>query len=487
MFHVKFQHAKRVSFATKLFPKTKSAFRLNSAKLKSTDGFDGEVFCGGRSKNRDLLTHFGLVDDSIGCSSFAQLPALRRSVKKLTNLVEQELESIGAHEVLLPTLVPQKLWHYSNRLKRQKDALDSVYKLTDNSKNELLLGPTYEESITKLVAGCDPINESELPLLLYQTSPKFRMEPNPRFGLIRTNEFLMNDLYSFDADISKAMQTYETVSKVYDRIFDKLGLKCVKIESGTGNIGGKYSHEYQLPVSSGEDTIVKCKDCNYAVNSEILRETEKDVTKNSCIKCKSSNIERTRALELGHTFLLSDTYSGPLKAKFTTLDGASRRNFEMGCYGLGLTRIISAGIDLLSIVPSKKSQSCEISFQLRWPEGIEPYQVGIVSPAKRSKQYHGGSTEFTEKLVNRILESTRNLDIIVEDRDKFGIIARVEKLKSLGIPNIVTVGMRFLQDEPEVELLELNSEKQNYEQHWFNSDQLCDYMKRLDDDSVINN
>lgn len=477
MFQVKPANIRRVSFSSRIFPKLKSSIGLDTRKLKSADQFDGELFCGGRSKNKDLLTFFGLIDASGSFAAYGQLPTFRRSLKKLINIVERELEVVGAQEVLLPSIVPQKLWYQSNRLERQKNALDSVFKFLDNSGNELLLGPTFEESITRMVAKSDPIYESDLPLLLYQTSPKFRHEPNPRFGLLRSNEFIMNDLYTFDADIELASETYELLSKVYSNIFEALELKPDKISSTTGSIGGKFSHEYQLSVPSGEDTVVKCSSCSQAYNIEMYHELKEGHDLDVCINCGSTNITKSQALELGHTFLLSDIYSDPLKAKYTSASGG-RHNLQMGCYGLGLTRIIGAGIDLLSIIP--KDNEKDKLIQIRWPTGVEPYKVGIVAPAKRSKQYQGGSTNYIEKLVNRLLEISEDLDIIVEDRYNEGIARRLFRLQSLGVPYIMTVGQRFLQETPEVELLALDSAKESYVQHWFSEEQICDYFRGLE-------
>lgn len=475
MFKIKPAHVKKVSFASKIFPKQRSSIGLDTSKLKEIEQPDGEIFCGGRSKNRDLLTFYGLIDSSSNLAAFGQLPTFRRSLKKLTDIVEHELDLIGAQNILLPTIVPQKLWHQSKRLERQQNALDSVYKFQDNSGQELLLGPTFEESVTRMVSKYN-LALGDLPILLYQTSPKFRYEPNPRFGLLRTNEFIMNDLYSFDGDIELATKTYELVSGVYEKIFKLLDLRPEKISSKTGSIGGKFSHEYQLVVSSGEDTIIKCNNCSEAYNIEMSDDTEKRLNEDACFYCDSTNIEKSNALELGHTFLLSDTYSKPLNAKYTSVDG-SRHNLQMGCYGLGLTRILGAGIDLLSMVPKDNDMGKLI--QIRWPTGVEPYKVGIVAPAKRSKQYHGGSTEYIERLVDRLLKTTTNLDIVIEDRDGEGIGRRLFRLQSLGIPNIITVGQKFLQETPEVELLKLDSTKQNYIQYWYNEDQICDYFRDL--------
>uniref|UniRef100_A0A6G1S670 proline--tRNA ligase n=1 Tax=Aceria tosichella TaxID=561515 RepID=A0A6G1S670_9ACAR len=493
MFPVQAGNIRRVSFATQLFPRINSSLNLETspnlradADHKADIDGSGGPFCGGRSRNKDLLTLFGFISDSQrGASTYAQLPLFRRSIRKLTQLVERELESVGAHEVLLPTLIPQKLWQQSKRLDRQQDALEHVYSFKDNANNELLLGPTFEESITQLMGDLDPPREQELPLLLYQTSSKFRYEPNPRFGLIRSNEFLMNDLYSFDISLDAAKRTYDLMTGVYERIFGLLDLPCLRFESDPGSIGGKYSHEYQLPVSSGEDHVIQCQSCSYSFNAEMCKQVGEDFADSSkCIKCSSQNIRRTQTLELAHTFLLSDTYSNPLKAHIKRDDG-TKVNYQMGCFGLGLTRILGAGLDLYSLVPGGgvENEPANVNFiQMRWPSQVEPYKLGIVSPARRSKQFNAGSTIFIEGLTRKILESTRDVDVLIEDRDKDGIFKRLAKLQSLGIPNIIVVGQRFLHDTPEVEILSLSSSKKEYDQHWMTEDQAVDFVQRLEND-----
>lgn len=465
---------RRVAFAKNLFPRLKSALGLSTDKLKTiSDEYDGEVFAGGRSVNKHLLKFFGFIGDST--VGFVQLPAFRRSLKKLIALVEHELELVGAQEVLLPTLVPQRLWHKSSRLERQPNAFQNVYNFQDPAGRGLLMGPTFEESITQFMASIDgSIAESELPIRLYQSSPKFRFEPNPRFGLIRSNEFFMNDLYTFDKSLETATETYNVISSCYDRIFKKLKLNCLRTQNDPGSIGGKYSHEYQLPLPSGEDTIIECGRCHEIFNQELLASKDNK----PCTNCNSESncLRPMKCLELGHTFLLSDTYSKPLNACFTQLDH-SRSPMEMGCYGLGLTRIIGAGVDLLSIVPKKGVDSGQL--QIRWPSHIEPFKVGIVAPAKRSKQFHAGSTEFIQRIVDNLLsmEPRDDIDILVEDRDKESLVKRILLLKSLGLPNIIVIGQRFLLDKPEVEFLSLDEDKKDYVQAWFTEEQLYDYVK----------
>lgn len=463
MLNVHQKYLRRVVFVSKLFPKLKSPLRFSDFQT------DVDV----RSKNRDLLTFFGCISDAIGANTFAQLPTFRRSLKKLINIVEFELTKIGAQEVLLPTIIPQRLWRKSERIARHPRSLDNLFKMTDNDKRELILGPTFEESVTHIMAHIDGvIHEHDLPILLYQSSPKFRQESNPKFGIIRSNEFFMNDLYSFDSDLKTASITYQKITQVYNNIFERLGLNCITTANDPGNIGGLYSHEYQMPVQSGQDQVMKCDNCNTASNFEIVK-FEAVLT---CPNCDSRNVNVFSTIELGHTFLLSDLYSKPMKAKFSSL-GQDLKNFEMGCYGLGLSRIIGAGVDLLSITSSVDSdKNLSNLVQIRWPRNIEPFYLGIVLPAKRSKQHQTGSTEFVERLLPSLLDLDYEIDVLIEDRDK-GIGQRLVRLQSLGLPYIIVIGKGYLQDPPEIELHELDENRRNYRCYSFSEDQLFDFMR----------
>lgn len=476
MFPIKPQHVARVTFATRLYPTIPGPTALSASKIKQLEGYDGQVFGGGRSKNRDLLTHFGFLCEAPGGSSFVQLPLLRRSLKKLVNIVEDELNVLGCQEFCAPSVVPERLWKKSGRLKRNADALNNVYRLKDNEDRSLLLGPTFEETITNLVAIGPRLTDAELPLMLYQTTPKYRQEPNTRFGLIRCNEFLMNDLYTFDSSLETAKATYERVSSVYRRIFEKLGLECMSVQSEPGNIGGVFSHEYQMPVPSGEDITVVCNNCGHTANQNMF-ENPRDVVR--CMQCGDSDISPLRTLELGHTFLLSDTYSKPFKAKYTRLADGQSVDFQMGCYGLGLTRILGAGIDRNTVV-NKSSDTDQYEVQLRWPNKTEPFALGIVAPVKRSKQYHNNSTQWIERLVDQICTRTKGLDVIIEDRDKAALPRKLAKLKGLGIPNIIVIGSKFLEQPPEVEFWHLETESSEYQKRYFTLDQVCDYLTKLD-------
>jgi prolyl-tRNA synthetase len=210
-----------------------------------------------------LLLRAGLVRKLTG-GLYTFLPLGLRVLRKIENIVREEMNRAGAIEVLMPALQPPEIWQQSGRYETAKDVL---YKAKDRSNKEWVLSPTAEEVITTLAAG--EINSyRQMPVNFYQVSVKFRDEIRPRFGLMRAKEFIMKDAYSFDASDEGAMASYRKMYDAYTRIFNRCGLKNFPVEADTGVIGGNYSHEFMVPAETGENDVVYCEACGYAANIE---------------------------------------------------------------------------------------------------------------------------------------------------------------------------------------------------------------------------
>jgi len=192
------------------------------------------------------------------------LPLGRRTLRKVENIVREELDRAGCQEVLLPVVCPAELWQESGRWEIYGKEL---LRIKDRNDREFCLGPTHEEVMTDLVRR-DVRSYRDLPLNLYQIQTKFRDEIRPRFGLMRGREFLMKDGYSYHADYQDCLREYASMREVYGRIFRRCGLDFRAVEADTGNIGGSLSHEFQVLAESGEDLIVSCNRCDYAANVE---------------------------------------------------------------------------------------------------------------------------------------------------------------------------------------------------------------------------
>ncbi len=210
-----------------------------------------------------LLLRAGLVRKLTG-GLYTFLPIGLRSLKKIENIIREEMNRAGAVEVLMPALQPPEIWQQSGRYETARDVL---YKVKDRANKEWVLGPTHEEVITTLAAG-EIASYRQMPKNFYQIQVKFRDEIRPRFGLMRAKEFIMKDAYSFDATDEGAMVSYRKMYDAYARIFSRCGLKNFPVEADTGVIGGNYSHEFMVPAVTGENDVVYCEACGYAANIE---------------------------------------------------------------------------------------------------------------------------------------------------------------------------------------------------------------------------
>ena len=210
-----------------------------------------------------LLLRAGLVRKLTG-GLYTFLPLGLRALRKVEQIVREEMNRAGALELLMPALQPPDIWQQSGRYESAKDVL---FKVRDRAKKEWVLGPTHEEVITTLVAG--EINSyRQMPKNFYQIQTKFRDEIRPRFGLMRAKEFIMKDAYSFDATDEAAQVSYRKMYDAYARIFQRCGLQTIAVEADTGVMGGKFSHEFMVPAATGENEVAFCDACGYAANVE---------------------------------------------------------------------------------------------------------------------------------------------------------------------------------------------------------------------------
>ncbi len=210
-----------------------------------------------------LLLRAGLIRKLAG-GLYTFLPLGLRVLRKVEQIVREEMDRAGALEVLMPALQPTDIWKQSGRY---ETAAEVLFKVRDRSKKEWLLGPTHEEVITTLAAG-EISSYRQMPKNFYQIQTKFRDEIRPRFGLMRAKEFIMKDAYSFDVSDEAAMASYRKMYDAYQRIFNRCGLKNFPVEADTGVIGGNYSHEFMVPAETGENEVVFCEACGYAANIE---------------------------------------------------------------------------------------------------------------------------------------------------------------------------------------------------------------------------
>ncbi|MEQ2204423.1 prolyl-tRNA synthetase [Xenoophorus captivus] len=337
----------------------------------------------------------------------------------------------------MPSLCSADLWKTSERWDLMGKEL---FRLKDRHNADYCLGPTHEEAVTTLVAHQTTLSYRQLPLLLYQVSIQclavWGDEPKPRFGLLRGREFYMKDMYSFDMSEEAAHRTYESVCQAYTRLFARLGLRCVQVQADTGNIGGTLSHEFQLPADIGEDRLLVCGTCSFAANVETLSPDKTD-----CPQCSAGTLVESKGIEVGHTFYLGRKYSNIFKAIFSNHQNKPTVA-EMGCYGLGVTRILAAAIEVMSTEEA-----------IRWPGLIAPYQVCVLPPKKGSKVEEAAF--LAEDLVHTLGQFLPHLrgEVVLDDRTQMTIGKRLRDAGRLGYPYVVVVGQAALEEMPKFEVI----------------------------------
>jgi prolyl-tRNA synthetase len=269
------------------------------------------------SVSYQLLLRAGMIaQEAAGIYSY--LPLGWRVLRNIENIIREEMDEAGGQELMLPVLQPFELWQQSGRyLSFGK----SLFTLTDRKEHTLALGPTHEEVITDLVHRYVQ-SYRELPLLLYQIQTKLRDEPRPRGGLLRVREFIMKDLYSFDADEAGLDESYQRMCQAYRNIYARLGLPTLVVEADSGAIGGKESHEFMVLTEGGEDEVIYCSNCGYAANADKAQFVKTDIPSEATNLLSLEEIATpgTKTIEEVASFVGVPT-NQTLKAVFYSADG----------------------------------------------------------------------------------------------------------------------------------------------------------------------
>ena len=366
------------------------------------------------SISHKLLLRSGSVR-MLMAGAYSYLPLGLKVLTNIENIIRQEMNASGAAEVLLPALQPLELWQ---RTGRDKDIGEVMIRFIDRRGRKVCLGPTHEEVITDLVRSC-VCSYKQLPVILYQIQTKFRDEMRPRFGLIRACEFIMKDAYSFDKDEEGLDKNYQVMFEAYNRIFKRCGLKIITTEADSGVMGGKVSHEFMVPASEGEDVVLVCPKCQAA-------KTFKDGESQACAKCKAQ-ADKLNCIEVGHIFKLGTKYSQSMGANFLDAKG-ELKPVIMGCYGIGVSRLISA------IIEQNNDKDGII-----WPQEISPYQV-IILPLDAAEN---NIMEQAKEIYQELQKS--GVQVLLDDRDERAGV-KFKDADLLGIPLQIIIGKNALKD-----------------------------------------
>jgi prolyl-tRNA synthetase len=394
-----------------------------------------------------LMLRAGMIrQESAGI--YAWLPLGLKVLNKVNAIVREEQNRSGAVELLMPTIQSADLWRESGRY----DAYGKeMLRIQDRHEREMLFGPTNEEMITEIFRGYVR-SYKDLPLNLYHIQWKFRDEVRPRFGVMRSREFLMKDAYSFDLDQAGAVHSYNKMFVAYLRTFARMGLKAIPMRADTGPIGGNLSHEFIILASTGESEVfchadyldydIPAVDTDfdsipglqgivdrwtslYAATSEMHDEAAFEAI-------PADKKMSARGIEVGHIFYFGTKYSEPMGARVMGPDG-QERDVHMGSYGIGPSRLIAA------IIEASHDENGII-----WPEAVAPFDVAILN----LKAGDAGTDGACERLYNELNAAGR--DVLYDDRDERpgGKFATADLI---GVPWQVLIGPKGLA-EGKVEL-----------------------------------
>ena len=380
-----------------------------------------ETTRGAHSVNQALLERGSFIVQ-VGSGIFAYLPLGYKVYGKIRKIIVKELNKIGVQEVYLPVLHQAELWKKSGRF---EEIGDELIKIRVGKTDEFVLAMTHEEVITNM-ASKKIQNFQDLPFTLGQISKKIRNEVRPRGGLIRLKEFDMQDAYSFHADADQLDKTFNDFIKSYETIFQLAGLNPIIVEADSGIMGGGDSREFMLPTPVGEDRIYVCPKCKKGFSKEIV--PEERVCPNDKV-----NLKEEKAIELGHIFKLGTKYSEKLNLEFIDQDG-KKKPVLMGCYGIGLDRLIAAIIE--------KNHD---EFGIIWPKKVAPIDVYLIDlKGNRGKEIY----ENLEK---------EGIKVLFDDR-KASAGVKFADADLLGIPNRLVISERSLKEE-KIEIKERGSKE----------------------------
>lgn len=383
------------------------------------------------SVNAQLLIRGGFID-KLSAGVYSYLPLGLRVMTKIENIIREELQKISAQEILMPAMHPKENWVITGRW----DTMTDLYKVKEGDK-EIALGSTHEEVVVPLAKkyiqsfqDLPVTQESEYSLSLFQFQTKFRKELRAKSGLLRGREFMMKDLYSFHRNEQDLNTFYNEVENAYKNIFQRLEIwDKIYYTYASGGTFSEYSHEYQLLTSAGEDTIYVCQKClaqdvRTAINKEIKEKTPK------CPKCGSDDFTEAKAIEVANIFKLMTKFSGPFDLTYTDSDG-SKQPVIMGCYGMGLGRIMGA---IAEVYNDENG--------IIWPKEIAPFDIHLISIQGKEGQE---VNDKADQIYQQISQNS-NFSVLYDNRQETAG-KKFADSDLIGIPLRVVVSSRSLESQ----------------------------------------
>ena len=367
-----------------------------------------------------LMIRSGMVK-KLASGLYTWMPLGLKVIKKIENIIREEMNRADALEILMPAVQPSELWKESGRWDKYGPEL---LRITDRHEREFCFGPTHEEIITD-IARKDINSYKQLPIIYYQIQTKFRDEIRPRFGVMRAREFLMKDAYSFHENEECLNKTYKIMFEAYKNCFNKIGFEYKVVNADNGQIGGSESHEFHVIADNGEDELIFSDSSDYAINAELFTRPPKE---GDACPDGSGKVKIKRGIEVGHIFKLGKNYSEAMNASISNKENKNIK-MTMGCYGIGVSRIAAAAIE-----QSNDEKG------IIWPKSIAPYLITIISIGYTKNDI---VKNYTDSLYEEL--ENNNIEVLLDDRDiSPGNMFSDSEL--IGIPFSVIIGKQFIEN-----------------------------------------
>ncbi len=374
------------------------------------------------SVNAKLLSQGGFVHQEMA-GVYSWLPLGLRVLRKVETIIRQELDAIGAQEILMSALQPKENWDTTGRW----DSVDVLFKVPSQTGKIYGLGPTHEEIVTPLVKAFLS-SYKELPVAIYQIQSKFRDELRAKSGVLRGREFGMKDLYSFHTDTADLETYYRKVLETYLTIFSRCGLQAKVVEASGGSFTKKFSHEFQVLTPAGEDKILTSENGSFAQNAEItsLKEGDKNPENGETLEIKTG-------VEVGNIFDLGTKFSDAFDVAFTDENG-ERKTAVMGCYGIGTTRLVG------TIVEASHDEKGMI-----WPMSVAPYHVHLVSLHSKDEAILARIQSVAKETYDQLWAA--GVEVLWDDREGVSPGAKFADADLIGLPLRLVVSEKTLKED----------------------------------------
>ncbi len=370
-----------------------------------------------KARSHELLVQAGYINQEMA-GAYSLLPLGTKVLRKIENIIREEMNAIGSQEIVMPAIHPQSNWEKTGRW----DSVDILFKVASQwGDTKYALAPTHEEIVFPLVKRF-LFSYKDLPISAYQIQTKFRDEKRAKSGIIRGREFGMKDMYSFHESKEDLSEYYEKAKEAYLKIFKRCGIDTkVTIASG-GDFTKKHSHEFMAISEAGEDLIIACGSCIYAENTEVSE--LKDGS--DCPEC-GKEMKAVKAIEVGNIFDLGDKFGKDFQVEYNDRDGNKKIPFS-GCYGIGTTRLIGAIVEV-----SNDDKG------IIWPKEVSPFDVHLIGLNSDKEKVK----DFAEKVYNEL--SDAKISVLYDDREDVSGGFKFKDADLLGITRQIVVSEKLLE------------------------------------------